>query len=567
MIKRYLSLILLPLCLLLSCTEKQGPGETPEKETLEITRFTVRSAAGDIPGVISQEERTVMVSTPADFDIKKVTVDVEYTEGAVLKPESGYTYNFSKPVVFTLTKDGKAVSYTVTVGAEPEILSFEVPDYHIAGILENDAVTLSVPYGADITAVSPLVSVSAGCTLSPASGEVVDLTKTEKYTVTSPIGISKEYSINVTRLPQERQVRGVWVPDPLHTDVLLSYGKLKEFVDLLDELNFNAVYLGAWARELTVYRSKVLMENTNYASVEDGWMLKGVSYNGLTDDPVKDLITMAHEKGIKVFFWFEYGFMRSGGANPDIASHPILSVHPEWDGIGSDGKPSNYNNTDFYLNSYDPEVQDFIMDLIKEAIALYPDVDGVQGDDRLPAAPRNSGYNENIKALYKAETGKDVPSNCQDASWVAWRLSRLNAFGKRLYDEIKTIDPSLLVSFSPNPYPWCEQNLMQDWPSWIKGGYVDILSVQCYRDTEQAYKATLNEVMRYVTANTDKSLCNPGIYLRSGNEWGELFTKQMKYNREVGTNGESFFFNNGLKLEINKSVLKSFYTGKAVFPF
>ena len=555
--------------ILFSCEEKpESVGSQPEpEEELKITEFVVKAPSGGISGDIDQSNKTISVSVPSDLNIKKVLIDVSYTEGAVLKPESGYEYNFSSPVTFKLTKGAKTVSYVVTLGVKPEILAFDLSEYHIKGKVGKDDVTLSLPYGADITAVAPSVIVPSGCIVSPASGEIVNLEQVKSYKVTNLAGVVKEYKIEINYLPQEKQIRGVWVPDPTHTDVLRSYDKLKNFVSLLDELNMNAIYLATWVREQTLFKSNVLLENTNYKTLEDGWLLKGSTYKGLTDDPISDLIALAHEKGIKVFFWFEYGFMRSGNASTQTSSHPILSVHPEWDGVNSYGTPANYNNTDFYMNSYDPEVQNFIIGLIKESISLYPEVDGVQGDDRLPAAPRNSGYNASTKALYMAETGKDVPDNYQDKEWVSWRLSKLNDFGKRLYSEVKALDNSLLVSFSPNPYPWCEQNLMQDWPSWIKGGYVDFLSVQCYRDTEAAYRATLNEVMGYVKANTDKNICNPGIYLRSGSDWANIFTAQMLYNREKGTNGEAFFFNNGLTLDVNKKVIKSFYTGKAVFPF
>lgn len=38
-----------------------------------------------------------------------------------------------------------------------------------------------------------------------------------------------------------------------------------------------------------------------------------------------------------------------------------------------------------------PEVRGFMMDLILEVVNEYPDIDGVQGDDRLPAMPLKVG--------------------------------------------------------------------------------------------------------------------------------------------------------------------------------
>ena len=45
---------------------------------------------------------------------------------------------------------------------------------------------------------------------------------------------------------------------------------------------------------------------------------------------------------------------------------PLLAKHPDWIGIGNTGDYSNYNGTDYYLNSYRTEVRTFMLDLMKE---------------------------------------------------------------------------------------------------------------------------------------------------------------------------------------------------------
>lgn len=557
-----LSFLLLSVCFC-SCSENE-PMEN-NLEILSITKFVVKIGTSDIEGNIDQENKTIMVMVPNGTDLKKVHIDATYNEGAVLEPASGYAYNFVNPVNFTLSKEGASVTYKVTVTVEPAILSFDVNQYYRSAIIENDIIKIQFAYGTDLSKITPTIRVASGCSIEPASNTKVDLSNEFSYVVTNSAGNVKQYKVQTTILPQEKEVRGVWIPDPSHTTVLHSYKNLQEFVNLLDELNINTIYLATWVREMTLFKSSVLKNNTNYASVEEGWLLNGLNYDGPTNDPIKDLLTLAHAKDMKVFFWFEYGFMRSGGENPSI-DHPILSIHPEWDGINSFGKAANYNGTDYYLNSYAPDVQEFILSLIEEAIDLYPEVDGIQGDDRLPAAPRNSGYNEITKQLYKEQTGKTVPINYEDSEWVKWRLENLNEFGKKMYKRIKNKKSTIYVASSPNPYPWCVENLMQDWPAWLKGNSVDLLSVQCYRETVSSYMSTLNEAIKYLKENTDKNILNPGIYLRNTTEWEDIFVEQMKINRENNTNGEAFFYNEGLKREVNKRVIKGFYTGKAIFP-
>ena len=46
------------------------------------------------------------------------------------------------------------------------------------------------------------------------------------------------------------------------------------------------------------------------------------------------------------------------------------------------------------MNAFNPEVQQFMLDLIQALLTSYPEIDGVQGDDRMPALPSISGYDD-----------------------------------------------------------------------------------------------------------------------------------------------------------------------------
>ena len=339
----------------------------------------------------------------------------------------------------------------------------------------------------------------------------------------------------------ETAIRGVWVPAPRFTDVLHSYQNVKDFVHLLDELQMNAIFLVSYAETQTIYKSKVLTEYSTYESEDQSYLLASYirNYQSPTDDPVRDLLDEAHKKGIKVFFWFEYGFMGEG--RPISNENPLLAKNPTWLGIGNDGKPSNYNEHDYYFNAYNPSVQKFITKLIEESIDLYPDIDGIQGDDRLPAMPRNSGYDEYTISLYQREHNNKPPHDFNDPKWVRWRLNILNEFAKQLYTRVKAKNPQILVSFAPNPYPWCEQMLMQEWPQWCKDGVCDLLAVQCYRYSKEAYYSTVADVLKYIRQSNPNQLFAPGMILQEGSSskmTPELLIQQIQVNRELGINGE-----------------------------
>lgn len=365
-------------------------------------------------------------------------------------------------------------------------------------------------------------------------------------------------------------IRGVWVPAPQFTEVLHSYSNVKKFVQLLENLHMNAIYLVSYAGTSTIYKSQVLTDYSTCGSQEDCYMLQPymANYSSATNDPVRDLIDQAHQAGIKVFFWFEYGFMGEG--KPIPAHNPLLAKNTDWLGIGNDGKPSHYNNSDYYFNAYNPSVRNYLLKLVEEAIMLYPDIDGIQGDDRMPAMPRNSGYDKYTVELYKEQhDGKLPPSDYNNPEWVRWRLNILNEFANTLYTRVKKINPEIMVSFAPNPYPWCEEKLMQEWPEWCKNGRCDLLAVQCYRYTAEAYRSTVKEVLSHAKKSNPQQLFAPGMILMEGGNTKMtpgLLQEQLQINRQLGITGEIFFYNKGLENPGIQQVLRKMYTTKVSFP-
>lgn len=365
-------------------------------------------------------------------------------------------------------------------------------------------------------------------------------------------------------------VRGVWVPAPRFTDVMWTHDNVVRFVDELDSLNMNSIFLVSYAETKTIFKSKVLLKNTSYNDINDVYLLANYSkgYKSDTNDPVRDIIDEAHKRNIKVFFWFEYGFMGEG--KPLNIKNPILTKHPKWMGIGNDGQPPNYNKNDYYFNAYGPEVQNFLISLISESIKLYTDVDGIQGDDRMPAMPMNSDYDSYTKSLYKKKFNQEPPADFRNEQWVRWRLNILNAFGQKLYKSVKKLNKNIYVSFAPNPYPWSRDNLMQEWPQWCKMRICDLLAVQCYRYDENAYRGTVKGVLGHLKVMNPKQLFAPGIILSNGGSYSKMTTetllKQINVNRSLGINGEIFFYNKGLKDAEFIKVLRTLYKEKIAFP-
>ena len=85
----------------------------------------------------------------------------------------------------------------------------------------------------------------------------------------------------------------------------------------------------------------------------------------------------------------------------------------------------------------------------------------------------------------------------------------------------------------------------------------DLLAVQCYRYSEDAYRNTVLEVLNHIKMSSANSLFALGMILMEGSNskmTPELRLKQIKINRDLGLNGEIYFYNKAL----NNSKFKKF---------
>jgi len=340
--------------------------------------------------------------------------------------------------------------------------------------------------------------------------------------------------------PDLSKIKGVWITN-VDSRVLESPESIRETVDFLYEHGFNTLFPVVWNQGKTLYPSKIMEK-------EFGMLIDPV-FEG--QDPLKTLTELAHEKGFLVVPWFEFGFSSSYNAN---GGH-ILAKYPHWAAKDRDGNLLTKNNFE-WMNPYHPEVQAFIKSLILEVAENY-NVDGIQGDDRLPANPIEGGYSDYTVNRYKSEhNGAEPPYDYRDPEWQKWRGDILNAFAKDVYNSVKAVREDLIVSWAPNIYPWAYDEYLQDWPAWIKGGYCDLMIPQIYRYNLEAYKNTLKTMDPDILGlPEDHCPIIPGVLLNLGKYTmdNQFLRDVIAHNREMGYEGEVYFFYEGLRKENNRT--------------
>lgn len=182
-----------------------------------------------------------------------------------------------------------------------------------------------------------------------------------------------------------KKVRGIWITN-VDSQVLDSKENIKQAMRLLAQTGFNVVFPVVWWGGYTLFRSKVLAAYFP-KKFQDFGINPDPKYAGR--DPLQEIIDEAKRHHIKVIPWFEFGF---GSSNKDSAENKendyILKEYPDFTGKDVEDKPL-YRPKKYefrWMNAFNPDVQDFIKALIEEVCLKY-DIDGIQGDERLPAFP------------------------------------------------------------------------------------------------------------------------------------------------------------------------------------
>lgn len=333
--------------------------------------------------------------------------------------------------------------------------------------------------------------------------------------------------------PNRDPRRGFWLTN-IDSEAMFSTTGLEQVVEDCARLGFNTIYPVVWNRGYTLYPSKLMQKEFGY--------LIDPAFAGR--DPLAELIELAHAQDIEVIAWFEFGFASS---YDEADGGHLLRTRPQWAARDTAGQIVSKNNFQ-WMNAFHPEVQDFMIALIQEVANNY-EVDGIQGDDRLPALPSLAGYDSLTLARYASEhDGLVPPNNPKDSAWVNWRAQILNDFMERMVDTLRQQNPELILSFAPSIYPWSKYEYLQDWPTWVENGWVDEIIPQVYRYDLKAYEKALTTILEEQISPAQRKILFPGVLLKVGDYVAadSLLAAIIHSHRRQNIEGEVFFFYEGI---------------------
>ena len=323
-------------------------------------------------------------------------------------------------------------------------------------------------------------------------------------------------------------LRGTWVTN-VASEVLHSRENIRKAVQQAKFAGLNTLFVVVWNGGYTLYPSQV---QRSYIGV-----LQHPDFLGR--DPLREMVEEGHRAGLKVHAWFEFGFSY---AYKDTNSL-WLKKFPAWCGRNSKGELLQKNGF-YWWNALHPGPQGLLQSLVVEVVKNYA-VDGVQGDDRLPAMPAEGGYDSYTQSIYSAaHQGAAIPAQPKDSAFVQWKSAQISQFGKKLYEAVKRQRNNCIVSWAPSIYPWSREEYLQDWPTWLKEGYADWVIPQIYRYNLPAYEKILKQLKEQVPDSLQYKIV-PGILTSLGDGYQadkDLLQRMIQLNRENGFTGEVFFY-------------------------
>ncbi len=203
--------------------------------------------------------------------------------------------------------------------------------------------------------------------------------------------------------------------------------------------------------------------------------------NGIDFDVFAYMIERCHASGMKVHAWINP--YRVSTSTEDITVLRQDSPAVRW---RTDDDPDNDQNVityggGVYLNPAEYEVQELVMNGIREILEKYP-VDGIHFDDYFYPTTDEAFDSKSYQAYQK--------SGENPLPLAEWRRSNVNALISGSYTAVKFYNKELL--FTVSPMASIEKNydnLYADVAGWVESGCVDAIIPQLYFGYEYPDKA------------------------------------------------------------------------------
>lgn len=339
-----------------------------------------------------------------------------------------------------------------------------------------------------------------------------------------------------TSLPYiKTELKGTWIRP---TEVTKE-----QIINTLDNIKangFNNIFLETFFHGKTIFPSQTMNKY--------GFTIQNEKFEDF--DPLEVWIKEAHNRGIKIHVWFQSFYV--GNQPPNDNSSSILSVRPDWgnktkryaDCNGPTKSVSEHNG--YFIDPANPEVQDFLLELLDEIITTYRP-DGINLDYiRYPNANAGNsqnawGYTQYARSEFKEDFGADpVDIAVGDVEWYDWnqyRRNKITGFVKKVGKLCKEKRVYLSAVIFPD-IASALSTKQQDWRSWSEAGYVNGFTPLFLTYDSQMLASMMSDVLRVKAPSTE---LYAGLFVTFMGGAPEDLIRQIYQARRLNANGVIIF--------------------------
>lgn len=282
-------------------------------------------------------------------------------------------------------------------------------------------------------------------------------------------------------------------------------------------------------------------------------------------DVLQAYINSCHKRNMELHVWMPVFYVGDSGSY--YSSRSVGSKKPEWLSVSNTGKTTGVTDGFIMLDPANREAKDFLLESYKYILKTY-DIDSFQLD-YIRYTTRSSrvdmGYSETAINEFKAKYGAEPTFNTSASTWSNWvkfRCDYISNFVLEIKLMMQEVAPDVLLSADVVPDSSEAKNYnYQDFTSWVKNGWIDILYPMAYNS---AYQSTVKSL---VSTASGKSLVVAGLGIYLDEHDAMDMQSQSLNNNIVGTFGSAFFESSSfLKKGTGAILTKGVFRENAVTP-
>ncbi|MFA5259620.1 MAG: family 10 glycosylhydrolase [Candidatus Omnitrophota bacterium] len=322
-------------------------------------------------------------------------------------------------------------------------------------------------------------------------------------------------------ISKEQNRRGLFVTVIQDPQVLFSRQEIVKLIDFSRKARIKILFVQIYRANKSWFPSKTA-DQTPYETC----------FKNISEDPFAFLVKEAHKSGIEVHAWLN---MLSLSTNKNAVILKKYGSGILTRNLKKKRKIEDYKiDNQYFLEPGDPRVRGELLNVVKEILYSYPELDGIQFDyirypDRNPAY----GYTKiNIERFKKANGNKTIKE--ESLVWKNWKREQVTGFLAELVRETRRIRPDIQVSATGcAPFVRAYSEAYQDWPSWIKRRIVDFITVMTYADNVRDFKKYIVETKKEAGASLGKVDIAVGAYKFLNSP--DIFEEELRICEESGS--------------------------------